>query len=259
MAAPPDLPPPSVASTSGRHGAPSIAATAAPVEARLPVLGTAAHDLDALLAELLDGTHRLGKLLPDDPRARQALAEIDCAVRRAGALTAELLALHRRIRAPRRPLELNRFLRDLRPTVRALLTTGPRLRLWLLLSRPPVLAFVRPPDLERALLDLVAESREALGEGDTLVLSTRRLDGPGGSPTACVSIAVSHYRDRSAGLPLARAFRPFLTTSGCRGARVGWTRARALVLDSGGRLRVASRPGNGTTIEILLPQAAPLP
>ena len=55
---------------------------------------------------------------------------------------------------------------------------------------------------------------------------------------------------------LSRAIDPFFTTKGVgKGTGLGLSMVYGLAEQSGGRLKLASRPGHGTRVELWLPQA----
>jgi signal transduction histidine kinase len=228
-------------------------------------LGTAAHDLNNLLTAIHGYVHLLADHLRDQPRALSLLGEIDSAARRAGVLTEDLLALQRHDHAPCQHVDLNTFLQELSPTLRAILAPLPDLRLRLDLQPEPLVALVRPSDLERAVLNLTTNARDALRGHGTLVFTTRLIEAvppgspPGTSPTFFSALSVS---DDGPGIPSSirsRILDPFFTTKGSEGSGLGLTSANLLVASNGGFLRVDSQPGCGTTFEIWLTAPPRLP
>jgi CheY-like chemotaxis protein/anti-sigma regulatory factor (Ser/Thr protein kinase) len=113
---------------------------------------------------------------------------------------------------------------------------------------PPVLG--EASALREVLVNLVLNAVEALPAGGTITLRTWAAGGE-------VLCAVS---DTGAGMPedvRARALEPFFTTKGPKSTGLGLSVSYRIVQRHGGRLDVASAPGQGTTITLRLP-ATPL-
>jgi hypothetical protein len=73
--------------------------------------------------------------------------------------------------------------------------------------------------------------------------------------------AVIAVSDTGQGIPaddLPNIFRPFYTTKG-NGTGLGLSLARRIVEEHGGRIEVASRPGQGSTFRVMLPMQRPHP
>lgn len=115
--------------------------------------------------------------------------------------------------------------------------------------------------LEIALLNLAINARDAMPDGGHLTLTARNLKPPEQPETLpfrdYVSISV---RDSGHGMPpdvAARALEPFFTTKPQgKGTGLGLPMVHAFALRSGGCLRIDSREGHGTTVEIVLPRAS---
>lgn len=95
---------------------------------------------------------------------------------------------------------------------------------------------------------LIANAVEAIErDGRIVVNAERAADGH-----LCISI-----RDSGPGMSseqLARAFKPFHTTK-TKGLGVGLALARRIIERFGGSISLASQPGSGTTVDVVLPAA----
>jgi CheY-like chemotaxis protein len=89
-------------------------------------------------------------------------------------------------------------------------------------------------------------------DGGTLLISTRRHSEPETGPM--VDIAVT---DTGLGMDeetLGRAIEPFFTTKTAgKGTGLGLSQVYGFATQSGGDVRIESRPGEGTTVRLLLP------
>jgi CheY-like chemotaxis protein len=117
--------------------------------------------------------------------------------------------------------------------------------------------------LENAVLNLAINARDAMPEGGTLTISTGRTeieDSPDvrAGNYICVSVA-----DTGIGMSeevLARATEPFFSTKPVgKGTGLGLAQVYGIARQAGGSLRIESEPGRGTTIHLLLPEAAGVP
>ncbi|WP_229507718.1 ATP-binding protein [Massilia sp. Dwa41.01b] len=103
---------------------------------------------------------------------------------------------------------------------------------------------------------MAINARDAMGgEGRLAIgLANVRLDGAAGGEHVCLSIT-----DTGCGMPpevQAKIFDPFYTTKAPgKGTGLGMSMVYGFVKQSGGEIRIESRPGQGTTILIYLPRA----
>ena len=126
---------------------------------------------------------------------------------------------------------------------------------------PPGLpaAMVDANQLELAVMNLALNSRDAMPEGGTMVISadTKRIehgDAAGMMPGIYIRLAVSDTGVGMEPTTLARATEPFFTTKGVgKGTGLGLSMVHGLAAQSGGRLQLRSRAGEGTTALIWLP------
>jgi CheY-like chemotaxis protein len=126
-----------------------------------------------------------------------------------------------------------------------------------------------PNQVELALLNLAANARDAMPDGGRLMLSARNVTAaPDGSafldhrpcPVSSGDYVVLTVADTGSGMDeqaLARAAEPFFTTKGQgKGTGLGLSMVHGFAQQSGGALRLSSRPGAGTTVEVWLPRSS---
>jgi CheY-like chemotaxis protein len=118
-----------------------------------------------------------------------------------------------------------------------------------------------PDQLELAILNLAVNARDAMPQGGTLRIETELLTtrlGTEAASTGCVAIRVI---DDGCGMPpevASRAIEPFFTTKERgKGTGLGLAQVYGFVRQCRGDLHIASQPGAGTTVEILLRRTAP--
>jgi two-component system nitrogen regulation sensor histidine kinase NtrY len=100
--------------------------------------------------------------------------------------------------------------------------------------------------LHRALSNLVLNAMDAMSNGGTLTLRTRRDDGK----------VIIEIADTGSGLTreeCERIFTPYYTSKQ-HGTGLGLAIVQSVVSDHGGRISVQSEPGRGTTFVIELPE-----
>jgi two-component system NtrC family sensor kinase len=113
-------------------------------------------------------------------------------------------------------------------------------------------------ELELALINLVLNAKHAMPAGGRLRI-TARNEGASEDGTTMVAVAVA---DTGIGIPadvLPRVFEPFFTTRmNEAGSGLGLSQVQGFCAQAGGRARIASEPGVGTKVEMLLPAEHPL-
>jgi signal transduction histidine kinase len=112
---------------------------------------------------------------------------------------------------------------------------------------PPVR--VDPMQVEQAILEIVSNALDAMPGGGRLRIGAYVANGDG---PAAVVLEVS---DTGGGIPeqaLSSVCEPFFTTRQ-DGTGLGLAIAKRYIEQNGGRLEIASRPGEGTTVRVRLP------
>ncbi|MBI2001928.1 MAG: HAMP domain-containing protein [candidate division NC10 bacterium] len=123
--------------------------------------------------------------------------------------------------------------------------------------------------LRQAFVNILMNACEAMPKGGTLRVVAREVSLPGyggrgplsstgksGPPTRFAEIAIS---DTGSGIPpehLSKIFDPFFTTKE-KGTGLGLSVVYGIVEKHGGKITVDSRVGQGTTVTVCLPAAAP--
>ena len=132
-------------------------------------------------------------------------------------------------------------------------------------AMPPVLADAN--QLELALLNLALNARDAMPDGRQLTVGataeTQSEFAPRAGSRADACAAGDYVRisiaDTGVGMDevtLAKATEPFFTTKGPgKGTGLGLSMVHGLAAQSGGLLRIRSKPNMGTRIELWLPRA----
>ena len=115
-------------------------------------------------------------------------------------------------------------------------------------------------DLERVLLNLAGNAREAMPSGGAVAIGAELVTIPPGDARLGTGWHVRiAFADNGCGMSAdvaERALEPYFSTkdgAGSGGSGLGLASARAIVAAAGGDLRINSRPGAGTTIVIYLP------
>jgi PAS domain S-box-containing protein len=214
--------------------------------------GGIAHDFNNLLQAILGYAQLMGKNPSNVDVVRRGLDVIEKAAT-GGAETVRRIQKFARLRPEEAfvALDLDQVIRD------ALAITQPRweektirggvpLDLALELGAVPVV-MGRPAELNEVVTNLILNAIDAMPEGGTLRLRTRRQDD---------RHVVFTVTDTGIGMTdeiRTRIFDPFFTTKGEEGTGLGLPVSYSIVKRHGGEMRVESRPGGGTTFTVVLP------
>ncbi|GAA4001367.1 hybrid sensor histidine kinase/response regulator [Sphingomonas humi] len=220
-----------------------------------------AHDFNNLL-QVVAGNHELLEMDLVEPKARRRLEIAQQATERAARLTRQLLAFARKTRLNPSRLDLSKTVSSFADLLETTLGSTIDLRLDLLRRMPA--AMVDESQLETALLNILANSRDALGRGGTVTISTAVRHLNGDAPALGLvpgDYCVLEIRDTGSGMSeavRARAIEPFYTTKTVgKGTGLGLAMVDGFVQQSRGRMEIESAVGEGTTIRLLFPVAGP--
>jgi signal transduction histidine kinase len=223
--------------------------------------GGVAHDFNNLLMAVLGNLELAKKYLPDN---RRVLRLIDGAIQgaeRGAALTKRMLAFARRQELRPEAVHIEKLVDTMIEMLRRSL--GPTIRIATDFEAGLAPVLVDPNQLELALLNLAVNARDAMPFGGALTITGRcervkagEVNGLAPGEYVCIGI-----KDTGSGMDdatLRRATEPFFTTKGPgRGTGLGLSMVDGLVAQSGGVMRLDSRPTIGTTVELWLPVSIP--
>jgi len=222
-----------------------------------------AHDFNNLLTVILGNLGFLDKGLAAagvEGKLHDRLGYIRAAAERGAKLTDQMLSFSRRQRLEPHPVDLNESIVGMRDLLHS--TLGGTTSIETKLKRGLWSAMVDPTQLELAVLNLAINARDAMGIGGTLTVETENLVlGPPcypEEPPAGEYVAVK-VSDTGTGMDhqvRAKVFEPFFTTKEVgKGSGLGLSQVLGFAKQSGGGVRIDSRIGHGTSVQIFLPRA----
>lgn len=210
------------------------------------------HDVGNLVTPLAT----LGEALargPEDAAVRTAMVE---EIRRVTQSAADLVAGVRGVLrggpAKHEQLDVTSVVAEMRPLIERLVGGG--VKVVFALDSSAGEAVVDRQRLERAMLNLVANARDAMPDGGRLTVHTYAAFADAASPYVVVSVA-----DEGTGMSKTvqeRAFDPLFTTKDSAGTGLGLWNVRRFAADTGGHVEVRSEVGDGTVVSIHLPCAS---
>ena len=236
------------------------------MEAIGQLTGGIAHDFNNILTGIIGSLEMLQRRLAAGRHdaVDRYIAAATASAQRAAGLTHRLLAFSRRQSLDVRATDVNRLVSGMEEILRR--TLGENIRLEPALDPRPWLVETDSNQLESALLNLAINARDAMPAGGRLTVVTRNLpagavaeEGTGVDrlrPGDYVALTVT---DTGTGMTpdvIAKAFDPFFTTKPIgQGTGLGLSMVYGFMRQSGGQVRIESRPGQGTAVTLYLPRS----
>jgi PAS domain S-box-containing protein len=218
--------------------------------------GGVAHDFNNLLTIVLGNATLLKKGTARDPA--KLVDNILLAGERGGALTRQLLSLARNRPLTRQVIDLTAHI----PKMAEMLRSSLRGDIDLRISVDPGAGAIEADvgELEIALLNVAVNARDAMPAGGQFIIDVRAVDFESQTlplPPARLGYVAISAQDSGVGMPedvIARASEPFFTTKMLgSGTGLGLSQVFGFAKSSGGAAHIASRPGEGTRVTIVLP------
>jgi PAS domain S-box-containing protein len=233
-------------------------ADAEKMEAIGRLAGGVAHDFNNLLTVIAG----YAEILQRRGAGSEEAGEISRAAAQAAALTHQLLAFSRRQVLHPKVLDLNEIVAGMEPMLHRIIGDDVIVGTRLASDLAPVEA--DRAQIERVILNLAANARDAMPGGGALTIETANVDvdeaqvaehGDGrAGPHVLLAVSdTGHGMDPDVTKHL---FEPFFTTKAAgEGTGLGLATVFGVVKQSGGGIYVYSEPGRGSTFKIYLPAA----
>lgn len=208
--------------------------------------GLIAHEFNNLLTVVLGNAEVVSDDPTLSPNSRRRMFDLTQAAERGAELVAQLTAYASAPAGERLDVELGAELRRLVPLIQRAMPA--RIELDFRCECGPLRANCEPAVLADALMQLALNARDAMPAGGRVEISLSAAAG--GLARVCV-------RDSGTGMApevLEQAREPFFSTKGLANGRgLGLAMVDNFARRHAGELRIASAPGQGTTVDLLLP------
>jgi signal transduction histidine kinase len=224
-----------------------------------------AHDFNNLLAAINGFAQLIQRHDHLSDRARVWVEGIVGATEKASELAVQLLTFSRSDPKNPKMLNLNAVIDEAQHLLQNIVADA----IVVQVASAPDLWTVRadPSQLERVLVNLAANARDAMPDGGQLLLRTANVTlmaedvvfDPELQPGDYVMLSVSDTGLGMSDEVQAHLFEPFYTTKvPGKGTGLGLATVYGIVKQSGGAIRVHSQVGQGTTFELYLPRVKEL-
>jgi PAS domain S-box-containing protein len=222
--------------------------------------GGVAHDFNNLLAVIINSSEMLlrGQDLGDV--GRRDVEAVLAAAERGAELTRRLTTFSQRQLLAPKLYDLGQVMRDMQPLLQRVVSDD--IRVAVHASHNVGLVAIERESIERVIMNLVVNARDAMSAGGTVTLEANlvELDAAAAhehGETPPGAYAVLAVADTGTGMDdntRARIFEPYFTTkTNGQGTGLGLSTVQSIVDQAGGHIRVTSAPGQGTRFEIYFP------
>jgi signal transduction histidine kinase len=215
-----------------------------------------AHDFRNLLTIVLGNAEEIRLEAAEQPAIVALASTVLEAARRGSALSAQLMELAHNQAGHPRVLDVVEALTRALPLLQQ--AAGARHRVEFSHDENIGRVFIDAAQLDRVVLNLVVNARDAMPEGGTIRM--RLGEEPATAPALNRRMVMIEVRDTGRGMDpavLSRIFDPFFTTKSREGSSgLGLAVVKHVVELAGGHVAVESVPGTGATFRVFLPRVA---
>jgi two-component system, cell cycle sensor histidine kinase and response regulator CckA len=214
------------------------------------------HDLRNLLNVIILCAQSIYDKVPPG-EADQEFAELQRSIDHATNLMRRLLSPKHETSFSRSPQDLNQIIS--RASQILAWIVGHAIQVTFRLWPTPLTTMADAVEVERLLLNLAMNAREAMPDGGLLTIETERVDVDVHAGSEIASLARLRVSDTGRGMTKevkAHIFEPFFSTERS-GAGLGLNSVAFTVEQLGGTLSVESQTGAGTSVTVQLPLADP--
>ncbi|QHI69603.1 PAS domain S-box protein [Tichowtungia aerotolerans] len=229
--------------------------------------GGIAHDFNNILQSILGFSELLMFSLDEtETQPRSNVQEIQKATRHAADLTRQLLAFSRKQAVEFTSMNLSDTVKNTLSFVTSVI--GENIQIETVFAPDPVPVNADPRQIERAILNMAINARDAMPDGGVLTLKTEPIsftkeDSEQSLQTRAGDFACLSISDTGTGMSpktIKRIFEPFFSTKDPgKGTGLGLAAIYGIIQDHKGWINVYSEPGHGSTFKIYLPLKTGIP
>ena len=225
--------------------------------------GGVAHDFNNLLSVIFGNAELLGDEFSENALIQKRVTPILLSAQRGADLTQRLLAFSRLQELRSTPTDIGSVINNAELMLARLLGTQIELRIDN--QAQGVMALADASQLELAIVNLCVNSRDAMPDGGAITLKiscvtlaedSEFAEADDGAAREYVCVSVQDEGIGMAEETLAKVFDPFFTTKDVdKGTGLGLSMVYGFARQSAGNVSIVSKPGEGTTVSLLLPRA----
>jgi len=215
-----------------------------------------AHDFNNILATVQASLYIMEKKIDRDSVLYNQVSRMNSSISRAKELIQSLVAFSKEQPVLLLPVEINRFVERLGPAIRGV--TGDDISYSEALREKALVVRADSLQLQRALINLVANARDAMPGGGSLSISVEEVAMPDKSgaarPGKYAAIVVTDSGDGIGADIIDRIFEPFFTTKAVgQGMGLGLSIVYGIIEQHTGFITAGPGPAGGAEFRIYLP------